>query len=390
MQQLAIHPVANPVLQLLVALNGPTANALISLLLGEENTETSSFSSRSSNDRQVTSFFTIMIKDRVGSHLVEKILSVASDEDLEKLFTRYFESRMMDLCLDPVANFVVAALVTRCAGKSSPSTNSGTSTYLGHIVKELRPHLARLLFNNRGGLVEKLVAACGCSFTASTTAADDNVRNELVDALWVALEVTPAQMAEYAASIDQQDATSPATTLPPPPPPVISCLVTNRESKYILASPPNYSRSISMHGCLIAQHLLTHYSYSHIEPLITSLRALSPDTLVTFLTHPALSRVIEAVYTASSVPFESKWAITTAVAGKFCLLAKDKYGCHFVDKCWAVADVKLKVKTKVAISCKLKRHCKYLSPYPILSLSLSLSLSTAIYCPRISRGTWIP
>jgi nucleolar protein 9 len=65
MRQMAVHPVANPVLQLLVTLKG-CHQPFVDVLMEESQNP----------DRATTSFLVIMMKDKVGSHLMEKIIEV--------------------------------------------------------------------------------------------------------------------------------------------------------------------------------------------------------------------------------------------------------------------------------------------------------------------------
>ena len=61
--------------------------------------------------------------------------------------------------------------------------------------------------------------------------------------------------------------------------------------------------------------------------------------------NPSASRAFESFLTEKRVGLKIKRKILRNLEGKFAEMAKDKYGCHIVDRCWAVADIKQKVRT---------------------------------------------
>lgn len=116
-KQLAVNTVANPVLQMLVTLNGTDQAIVKTLLEGifliiEYNLiyliDTTSNGS--------TSFINILMKDRVGSHLMEKIIESASDELMQQLFENHFKGKLSALVLDPMANYVIQKMIANVNG----------------------------------------------------------------------------------------------------------------------------------------------------------------------------------------------------------------------------------------------------------------------------------
>jgi hypothetical protein len=156
-----------------------------------------------------------------------------------KLFSIHFKNKLTDLCLEPVANFVVQKLID-CA-KNAFQTEC--------IVDELQTDLAKLLckhrlimliflVNQRSGVVEKLFKAAGTHKTRT---------GELLVALYKALELSTENKEQAALLID--------------------CIVTNRQVQY--AKNLHYPRATSLHGCLIAQHILNLFPDSDTD-LLTS------------------------------------------------------------------------------------------------------------------------
>lgn len=59
-------------------------------------------------------FVKILIQDRVGSHLMEKIIKHSSPTQFRYLYKTFFQSRLLQLCQHPVANFVVQKVIENC------------------------------------------------------------------------------------------------------------------------------------------------------------------------------------------------------------------------------------------------------------------------------------
>jgi nucleolar protein 9 len=57
------------------------------------------------------------MQDKVGSHLIEKVVEFASDEDFQSFYTNEVEPRFLYLCKDNVANFVVQRVIQKIQGE---------------------------------------------------------------------------------------------------------------------------------------------------------------------------------------------------------------------------------------------------------------------------------
>jgi nucleolar protein 9 len=90
-------------------------------------------STQPNNDRD--SWFETLLRDQVGSHLLEVILKTASPSVYNKIFVNYFRNRLVKLCHHPVANFVVQQLFV----------NARTTVQLELMVEEAVPGFADYL-----------------------------------------------------------------------------------------------------------------------------------------------------------------------------------------------------------------------------------------------------
>ncbi len=132
---LATHPIANPVLQILVAI--PEHGQTIIDTLFEEG------------DEKTEDFIKFLIQDRVGSHLIEKVVQNASSSSFKSIYKSFFRARLVELCAHPISNFVVQSLI------SSTRKESQYEEMLDLIV----PHFEEFIFGSasRSGIVVKVI-----------------------------------------------------------------------------------------------------------------------------------------------------------------------------------------------------------------------------------------
>ena len=55
--------------------------------------------------------------DNIGSHLVEQIVKVATDDLYDEILRGYFLGHILDMAKHPVANFVLQRLITKTGTK---------------------------------------------------------------------------------------------------------------------------------------------------------------------------------------------------------------------------------------------------------------------------------
>ncbi|KAJ3379656.1 Nucleolar protein 9 [Lobulomyces angularis] len=279
-KQLAIHPIASPVLQLLVLNNG-LDQTFVKILLHAE----------SSN----TSFFNILMKDRVGSHLVEKIIDCANEEEFNEIFETNFKGNLKVLCLDAISNFIIQRLIA-----------NSNKHYLKIIIEEICDHFHDLFFNQRAGVVEKLVLSSGKL----------NISCEKVfDGLLKAFEIKSDDDFKI----------------------LLGCIISLRNPTAF--GNTNIIKSNMLHGSLISQHIFSFFPSEFVLKLEESFLSLPVEDILKYVKHHSLSRVVEALIKSRKTKLDTKWKLCDILLGNWCDLAKDKYASHIIEKLWQFIDV---------------------------------------------------
>ncbi|KAI8823129.1 armadillo-type protein, partial [Fimicolochytrium jonesii] len=303
----ATHIVANPVLQLLISLSD-TSESLISTLLAVEDSATCQLSTQTDEERQ---FMVDLIRHPVGSHLVEKLLAAASAHLFHQLYVTYFRGQLEELCLHPVANFVVQQLICH--------TRNGTQ--LEVLLDELIPFFPTLFTHRRPGVVVKVAEACVKHQTGKC-------QKEVVKAVANALKATAPEQRKQLVNL-------------------ILCLKPYGALGEAAKADTN--------GSLILQNLLL-FDEDANKMVIDSFMSLTPEESRNWAFSPTSSRVLEQFLLSSTINLKAKRKLIRSWLGKFATLAADKFGSHTVDKAWAVADIGLKEK----IAEDLYNHTKTL------------------------------
>ncbi|KAJ3052582.1 Nucleolar protein 9 [Rhizophlyctis rosea] len=288
LRDLAVHPVANPVLQLLLTPENDNDHLIRAILRIGDTPLT---------ELEPDRFVLTLLKHPVGSHILEKIVTVAPPPLFHALYVTYFRGKLIELCQDRVANFVVQRLVE----------GTKNATQVRVLVGEVEDGVGGLLFGNRSGVVIKLLEAAVKHNTA---------HKELIKALCAAFKT-----------------------------------ISNEEKKHFLGCAlylQPYEQYISyrnpkpiLQGALLLSHLLS-FPPEHNKLVIDSFMQTSADETFNYLFDPVSSRVVEAILMSNMVGDKLKRKMVRGYQGRFTEMSCDKYGSHMVDKCWAVADLKLK------------------------------------------------
>ncbi|KAJ3145160.1 Nucleolar protein 9 [Geranomyces michiganensis] len=288
LRSFALHPVANPILQMLISFP-ETSASLVNTILGVDDAGTAVLTA--------DTFITDLMVHPVGSHLMEKLLAAAAPHLFHQLYVTYFRTRLLELCNHPVANFVVQHLIL----------NTRNATQLEVLLDELLPAFDALLWRNRAGVVVKITETC---------VKHQACQKEVVKAICAAFHVT---------TIDQRRQL------------VSLVLAMQPIERYSLDTKPN------LHGSLLLQHLL-QFEEEHNKVVIDSFMALTLEESQLWAADAVASRVLEQFLVASTVSTKAKRKVIRGWLGRFSIIASDKFGSHVVDKAWAVADISLKEK----------------------------------------------
>jgi nucleolar protein 9 len=240
-----------------------------------------------------------LIKDKVGSHLLEKLILHSNDSIYKHLYKDFFRENLLEYSAHQVANFVVQKMIVACKKER----------YFKEMLQVLKPKIYDYLFKeNRSGIVIALLESA-----LQFPSCQGELCHLILDA--------------FGCTSDQSDLVSIILHFKP------------REQ---------YEKRIQVHsphlqGSLVLQHLI-RYSQPHSTPFIMSVIALEVSKLILWIQDPIASRVVENCVQNETTPNKLKKQLIEAFSGYFLKLATDKYASRFVDKCWQAATIEVKVQ----------------------------------------------
>ncbi|GAB5586639.1 Nucleolar protein 9 [Umbelopsis nana] len=303
---LAVHRVANPVLQLLLELQTGTeetqkVNDLLidRILWGVVSDE----SMQPNSDRDA--WFETLLRDQVGSHLLEIILKTASPSVYNKLFITYFRNRLVKLCHHPVANFVVQQLFV----------NARTTIQLELMVEEAVSGFADYLKFGKVGVIRSLVDAC-----VRLKACEKQIVGGLSDAFGTH---SPTERKDF-----------------------INCVLrmwTYQQWSHASDEEKNSLKKFHLQGSLIVQTLMK-LPEEHNSIVVSSFLAQPQAVTYRWIFDPTGSRVYEAILSSPNTNLKIKKKILRNLEDKYHEISMDKFGSHLMDQCWKVADIDMKAK----------------------------------------------
>ncbi|KAF9579668.1 Nucleolar protein 9 [Lunasporangiospora selenospora] len=312
-RSLAVHQVANPVLQLLLEVLAKDSESakdeLVDKLLMDITRDEEP--GHSNNDRDA--YVETLLRDQVGSHLLEKIVQVASPSLFQKFYSTYFRGRLVKLSFHPIANYVIQNFFVHAKNQ----------VQLEMMVEEVLPEFGSFLKFGRPGVIRAVVEAC------------KNVgacHKDVVKGLCTAFHTnTPVERKEFLHVVLHME--------------TYEALMERRNSEE--SQKPRFHPQ----GAIILQ-LLLEYPEEHSKIVVDSFFAQKEELMYSWTMDPVGSRVIEAFLTSSALNLKVKRKILRSFLGKYHTMALDRYGGHMVDKCWAVSDIEMKEK----IATELLEH----------------------------------
>jgi nucleolar protein 9 len=239
-----------------------------------------------------------LIKDKVGSHLLEKLIVHSNDTVYKHLYKEFFREKLLEYSAHQVANFVVQKMILACKKER----------YFKEMLELLKPKVADYLFKeNRAGIVIAMLEGA-LRFPSCQG------------------ELSQLMLNAFGCKADQSDLAT-----------ILLHFKTREEfEKRIQVHSPH------LQGSLILQHLI-RYAQPHSVPYISSVIALDGTKLTLWIQDPIASRVVENCIQNETTPNKLKKQLIEAFSGSFLKLATDKYASRFVDKCWQAATLEGKV-----------------------------------------------
>lgn len=138
MSQFALDPVTSPVLQQVLGIVtklGPELEGKQATDLAQLSGRILGFGETDDRNEQRSPFVEKLLKDQVGSHLLQKLIQTLDKSSFHKLYLLYFRKRLEELAFHPVANFVVQDLIL----------GAKTKVELDMMIEELGPAWEKLL-----------------------------------------------------------------------------------------------------------------------------------------------------------------------------------------------------------------------------------------------------
>ncbi|ORX36012.1 armadillo-type protein, partial [Kockovaella imperatae] len=273
----------------------------------------------------------------IGSHLFEKILSVAPEPIFQELWRLYFHGKIGKLAIHPFANFVVASGVARLDAdgilsvvKECKSVNGGRSLIKTARTSVLQALVARCVDVPCGSEVLQLIR--------SALDLPEKDAKPLVPCL-MALKTCPAYQAIQAGEAvpedeildvdqDAEEAAAAAARL--------EGWKTRRQPK-----PRQSDLAPNMQGSLLLQGLV---KLDQSPVVIDSLLAQPIEMLLKYASHPISSRLLDAILDSPAVPPRDRRRVIMAYLNDFATVAMDKSGSYVAESMWAKADGYMKEK----------------------------------------------
>ncbi|KAJ1546067.1 Nucleolar protein 9, partial [Nowakowskiella sp. JEL0078] len=308
---LAVHPLGNPVLQMLVQIQ-ETQDSIMELILGKK-TSTIEFSQ----------FLNSLITHPIGSHLMEKIVVAIPPSLFNSFFKLYFRTKFEEYCTHPLANFVVQRLIAELR-------NAGQ---LELLFDELEYLIESLVFSNKLGVVLSLMCAC---------ITHDANQKRMMKSLLRAYKVTPEQKELLIRCIMFHKASDVSH-------------INHQESTIKLPKQQISNTSddfpVNLNGALITQ-LLFLFDKDSGKLIGDSFLTIPNEIIQNWALDAICSRVVESALTTETLSNKSKKNLVESFQTHFVELARSKYGSHVLDKLWAVADSRFKETIVMELSVR--------------------------------------
>lgn len=280
---LALHPIANPMLQILIGIPGSGDTLIRNLLTGADSVD----------------FVNTLTQDKVGSHLLEKIIETSESETFKILYKTHFKHRILELFQDNIGNFVLQKVIKHLHSEKQ----------LKQVMAVLSESYSKMLYESRSGILIQILESAAnypdcqsvlmSALISCLNCAEDDRIHELCYLILYRFKWDKLQV------------------------------------KWNIPSP-------SVPGSLILQKLLL-FSSENVRVLTDSIAKVPKETLMIWIKDQVCSRFVESLLTSATVSKKSKRDLVALLSGSFAELADNKFASHVLDKCWLSSNMEFKV-----------------------------------------------
>eukprot|EP01135_Chromosphaera_perkinsii_P011196 Nk52_evm23s2356 gene=Nk52_evmTU23s2356 len=301
LKEFATSPTGSPVLQaLLLALKKSNKNMMKEFVSKLFKLESEEKSTADENGEGVSGseIENILIRDSVGSHLMEKILEVMDGESvfMNNFYSKYLKKSLVEFATDSIANFVVQHFIA----------NVKDVTLFKELAVTFKDAMEDVLASGNLGVVVKLTEGC-IRFGTS----QKRVMKALVKAFHCPSKARKCQLSRCLIHYMTQD------------------LLGNEEK----LDEEIRDRPVSLQGVLILQNLFK-FKETENTLAVESLMHYSADALIAMSRHVNVSRVLDAFFSGNVCP-KKKVEAFRAIRGRFAEMAMDKYASRVLETMWA-------------------------------------------------------
>ncbi|KAH7930051.1 ARM repeat-containing protein [Leucogyrophana mollusca] len=319
---LAANKVASPVLQLILEIeadqgDGTAPGCLMDRILVGIIT---SYHNDPESPVEQSDYLTTLLRDPTSSHLLETLVARCPEPAFAILWSTYFKGKLARLALHPVANFVLAKALERVSADQLKDALEELEDAWKKILKSARTGVLRALIERAVTLRVHEQAVCEAVFIAFELS-DSECRKHLVSCVMVLL---PLQ--DY-------------LLLPSPEQQVQTEHVKKPHRKVANENP----REPKVQGALLLQSLI-RLSEPHNQLVLDSIKSLPMEELIALAHNAISSRVLDAIFESTTVPFKAKRSFVLSLIGHYHTLVDDRIGSRVGDRCWAFADPYLREK----------------------------------------------
>ena len=305
LRALATHPIANPVLQLLLEVElvrsgkqcAKDPNSLFRKLLPEDLLEVGTESA---------AFINSLAYDTIGSRLLEAIITHAPGKDFKALYRCSFGERLESFAKNEIAAFVAIKIIERLNKED-----------LGTALDQICPHIDTLIKRSRTSVIKTLIERCRIreiDTNPISTALEHAYGEEPGKRLMRMLKVSETPNSDMAEDrrlrLDAQDSTK-------------------------------------VHGSLLAQCMLD--SPGPLRELITEeLLAMETPLLFSIAKDRTASRVLQNSLTCSEQSPKFRRLFIPRFYGHIADLAADTVASHVIDSFWQATEGLTFIRERIA------------------------------------------